>query len=272
MQEQAPAQVLPQWHMREGSKQGSKHVRLGYNNQDAKLSQSFTIAKFGKTYHVGIVSDGCSGNPFFSHTEVGAHLGVLYSFRRIQELICSRVPLDQIPQVLYPSITEFMLDMTNKLMPSHIAWNYPLKVKDREHFNGQARLRTDYLAATLLGFIADEEDLVTFSAGDGVILINNDLNVIDQNDKPDYPVVSINSPGQGFTTNAHKMNGIQRLAISTDGLSGLMRNSQEFRDKLFSHQQGQSIGLQTLLNVTSMQSPEEMKDDCTVVTLLRANQ
>lgn len=269
--EEKAQQTLPQWRLREGTKQGTKHVRLGYNNQDAAVSQSFTIPAFGRTYHVGLVSDGCSGNPTFSHTEVGAHIGAIYSFRRIQELICARVPLAQIPQVLYPSITEFMLDMANKLMPSHVVWNYPIMLKDREKFNGQTRLRTDYLAATLLGFIADGEDLVIFSAGDGVILVNDNLNVIDQNDKPDYPVISINSPGQGFSTTVLKMNEVQRLAISTDGLGGLMENSPEFRNRLFDHQSGQITGLQTLLNITSMQAPEHMKDDCTVITLFRQN-
>ena len=267
----SPSQ-LPQWQLRQGSKQGSKHVRLGYNNQDAALCQSFTIQAFGKSYYVGLVSDGCSGNPAFSHTEVGANLGVVYSFRRIQELICARVPLAQIPQVLYPSITEFFLDMTNKLMPSHIVWNYPTRVKDREKFTGQNRLRTDYLAATLLGFITDGAELVTFSAGDGIILVNDDLTVIDQDDKPDYPVISINSPGQGFVTKTYNMTEVDRLAVSTDGLSELVKGSPEFRNQLFNHQPGQPFGLQTFLNVTSMNLPEMMKDDCTVITLLRQTQ
>jgi hypothetical protein len=254
--------------LRDGSKQGTKHVRLGINNQDARVSQSISVPAFGKQYHVGIVSDGCTGQPLFSHTEVGAHLMSLYAYRRIQELICSKLPLQQIPQVLYPSVTEFMLDLTNKVMPSHVVWKYPIKVNDRENYSGQARFRTDYLAATIVGFISDEEDLVVFSAGDGVVLVNDDLTIIDHNDHPDYPVISVNKPSNGFVTESYKMSEVNRVAVSSDGLKQLLQNL-EFRAKLFEFQGDKFHGLQTLLNVQSNNTPELMQDDCTVVTLAR---
>lgn len=257
--------------MRAGSKQGSKHVRLGINNQDAHVSQSITIPTFGKQFNIGLVSDGCTGQPLFSHTEVGAHLVSLYAYRRIQELICSRVQLAQIPQVLYPSITEFMLDLMTKVMPPHVVWNYPVKIKDREKYTGQTRFRTDYLAATILGFISDGEDLVIFSAGDGVILVNDDLTIIDQDDKPEYPVISVNKPGQGFVTTSYRMCDVDRVAISTDGLKLPLQNS-EFRNQLFQFKPELYLGLQTLLNITFNNSPELMLDDCTVVTLVKGKQ
>lgn len=258
--------------MRSGSKHGTKHARLGINNQDARVSQFFTVPAFAnKQYHVGLVSDGCTGNPLVSHTEVGAHLLSLYAYRRIQELICAKVPMEQIPMVLYPSLTEFMLDLTTKVMPQHVVFNYPFPIRKREHYTGQAIFRTDFLAATLLGFISDGTDLTVFSAGDGVILINDNLTVIDQNDEPSYPVISVNQPGKGFVTQSYRMSDVERVAISSDGLKDLLQNA-VFRNELFGHKPDQVQGLQTLLNLTSINSPELMQDDCTAVTLFKQTQ
>ncbi len=255
--------------VRGGSRQGVRHVRLNQNNQDALVFQTISVPQFGKTYSIGLVSDGCSGHPGFSHSEVGAHLMSLYAYRRIQELICSRVAIESIPLVLYPSLTEFLLDIMTKVMPSHIVWNYPLKLKDRESWNGQTRFRYDYLSATLLGFVSDGETIVVFSAGDGVILVNDNLTIIDQNDHPDYPSISVNKPISGFSVSVYKTADISRLAIATDGLGELLRN-QEFRSELFEFQRGKTLGLQTLLSVTSNKQPELMGDDCTVVALEKA--
>jgi Protein phosphatase 2C len=252
--------------VRVGSRQGSKHVRLNLNNQDAHVFQSFEVPSYGKKYHVGLVSDGCSGQPAFSHSEVGAHLMALYAYRRIQELICAGVAIEQIPTVLYPSITEFILDIMTKVMPPNIVWKYPIKLEDRENWTGQNRFRVDYLSATLLGFITDGEYLVTFSAGDGLLLVNDDLVVIDQNNQPDYPSISLNKPGVGFISRIYMVSEINRVAIATDGLEKLLQDV-EFRNKIFATNPGKVLGLQTLLNVTSTQNPELMSDDCTVVTL-----
>jgi hypothetical protein len=57
------------WLLRGGSRHGTKHIRLNQSNQDAFTMQCFSVPSYQKNYHVGLVSDGCSGNPAFSHTE-----------------------------------------------------------------------------------------------------------------------------------------------------------------------------------------------------------
>jgi len=230
------------------------------------MLQTFFVPAFGKTYSIGLVSDGCSGNPTFSRSEVGANLMSAYAYRRIQELICSKVAIESIPLVLYPSITEFLLDMMTKIMPPHIVWNYPMVLKDRENWNGQARFKYDFLSATLLGFVSDGETIVVFSAGDGLVLVNDGFTVIDQDDHPDYPSISVNKPVGGFNISVYKTADVCRLAIATDGLKQLMQD-QEFRNKLFDFQRGKALGLNVLLSITNGQQPELMQDDCTVVTL-----
>lgn len=248
--------------MRKGSIQGTGHIRLRFNNQDAVLAESFSIPIFGKDYWVGLVSDGSTGNPLFSRTEVGANLTVLYAYRRIQELVCSGMPLDLIPVALYPSITEFLLEIMGRVMPESIIWPYPVGLPDREKWSSQRRFRNDYLAATLLGFISDGTQMVVFSAGDGVVLINDELTVIDQDDRPSYPAITINHAGVGFVVDVYNAEDVRRIAIASDGLKHLMQDS-DYVDQMFVRQP-ELMGLQFLLNTTDR--PELMKDDCSAIT------
>ena len=252
--------------VRSATHQGSKHIQFGINNQDCCIQETFIIPAFDKQYQVGIVSDGCTGIPGFSHTEVGSALLSAYAFGRIQELICSGAALDEIPRALFQALTEFIRDLAHKVMPPTILWSYPVKIKDREDWDSSTRFRADYLSATLLGFIADDQDLVVFSAGDGVILVNDQLEIIDQKDRPDYPANSINSPGKGFVTRAFKMQDVERLALASDGLKDLIGDPQ-FARAMFEHEGENPLGLQFLLNIWFSQVPEKMQDDCTVITL-----
>lgn len=252
--------------LRRATKQGSKHILLGLNNQDALEAQSFSIPTLSKTYHVGLVSDGCTGNPAWSHNEVGAHLLILYAYRRIQELICAGISMEDVPKALYPSCTEFLLDLLGKVVPSHIVWKYPTPPKGREAWGSQTRFKNDYLSATLVGFITDQESIVVFSAGDGVVIINNEVQSIDQNDRPEYLAISINEPNCGFVVTTRSFADVQRLAVMTDGLKKLTEDP-AFVAQMFGPAHKNALELQFLLNRTFNARPEHMKDDCTVVTL-----
>lgn len=253
-----------------GSHQGANHIRLGYNNQDAVISQKFFVSDFDKTYHVGLVSDGCSGIPFFSHTEVGSNLIVLYAFKRIQDYVASGLTVSEIPKVLFQSCTEFFLSLINLVMPSDIVWGYPITSPKLDSSSSRKRFRNEYLAATLVGYISDGDVVVTFSAGDGVIIVNNDINIIDQNDRPDYPVISINSPGQGFIVREYEYSKVSRISIMTDGLVDLIKSDAQFVDNLFTEAREGPRGITTFLNQVYELSAEKMKDDCTVVTFEKA--
>ena len=251
--------------MQAGSKQGSKHIRLGLNNQDARLAERFSVPAFDKDFRVGIVSDGCTGFPTFSRTEVGSNLLVLYAYRRIQEMVCSGMSVHEVAKALFPGITEFLWDLANKIMPPNIVWPYPVTLKKREGWTSQTRFQIDYLAATMIGFLDDGEDVIVFSSGDGIILVNDDIVVIDQNDQPQYPVISVNQATKGFDIKFYKTSNVRRLAVMTDGLKELVK-SLSFVDSLFTHLPDQTLGLQFLLNTTFENSQDVMSDDCTVVT------
>jgi hypothetical protein len=248
------------------TRHGSSHKRLNYNNQDALLSQQFTVPKTGKTYHVGLVSDGCSGNPNFSHNEVGSNLLVLYAYRRIQEYVSSGMNTKDIPNCLFQSITDFLLTLMNLIIPNNFVWEYPFKSPKLNSSNSRNRFRDEYLAATFLGFISDGEVVVTFSAGDGIILVNEEVLIIEQNDRPDYPVLSINNPVNGFVVNEYDYVKINRIAVMTDGLKGLL-SQDGFVDSIFSESKKGPMGLGVLMANKSDLYPDLMKDDCTIVAL-----
>lgn len=252
--------------IRGGSVQGSKHLQWGLRNQDSFLLESFSVPAFRKTYHVGLISDGCTGLPGFSRTEIGSGLLTMFSYARIQELVCCGIPVSDVPTVLYPAVTEFIRRLSDDVMPRTIVWPYPKAVSARQQWSSTERFRADVMSATILGLVCDEETTVVFSAGDGIILTNDNLDIIDQKDQPAYPAISINEPRRGFSIKVYATHEVKRLAVMTDGLKKLI-HEKEFRDHLFTHQADNAFGLQFLLNVLRNERPEDMEDDCTAVTL-----
>lgn len=261
--------------LRGGSIQGSKHIQWGINNQDDFLVQTFAVPALGKIFTVGLVSDGSTNLPALSRTEVGSRLLILFAFTRIQELLCSGAELEDIPLPLYRATAEFIRDLANKIMPPDVVWNYPFpndmmpaRHRNRLTWTAAKRFRIDYLSATLLGFISDGERAITFTAGDGIVIVDNQIHVIDQNDMPEYPAASINAPGKGFVVQVYSMADVQRLAVCTDGPKRLLENKM-FLDAIFTHQPESFMGLQTLLRLKYMEAPELMEDDCTIVALTK---
>ena len=257
--------------MRTGSVHGVKHARLGTNNQDAVLIQEFSIPRWGTTYRVGLISDGCSGIPAFTRSEVGAWLMVVNCLARIQELIVGGAKLEAIPVPLYHSVTNFMRGMANTIMPANIHWPYTVQFPGNNAFRNSLsstqRFTTDYLAATVAGFIDDGATLVTFRADDGVMIVNDDVFSVDQNNQPTYPALSVNAPGGGFAVEVYASADVTRLCLATDGLKDLLKVAGlDMPALLFDDDPGNPLGLQFLLNRLRKEYGEKMGDDCTVLT------
>lgn len=262
------------YRMRKGSVQGVRHVRLGINNQDAVLTQVFGVPKWGKTYRVALTSDGVSGMPAFTRSEVGSNIMVVYCLAKIQELIVGGVKLEEIPLPLYHAMTSFLRDFANMIMPPNIYWPFPIEFKGsneyRNHQKATQRFMADYLAATLIGFIDDGQTLVTFQAGDGTIIVNDNVLIVDQNDRPAYPSMSVNSPGGGFATNVYHSEDVLRIALASDGIEKLLPMPELGLPLiLFSDNPDDPLGLQYLLNRWRRDYGEMMDDDCTVAAMER---
>lgn len=77
--------------------------------------------------------------------------------------------------------------------------------------------------------IPNQDALVT-SSGDGVLAVNNQIILIEQNDKPDYLAYHLNlSFDEWFNQHAetHFFQEVSNLAISTDGVLSFAKNSTE---------------------------------------------
>lgn len=268
--------MQPTYLLRSGTVQGVKHAKLGMNNQDAVLALEFAIPSWGTNYRIGLVSDGCSGIPAFTRSEVGANLLVVFCLARIQELIVGGAKMEEIPLPLYHAVTNFLRNLANMVMPSNVYWPFPMQFTGaNEYRNLQTapqRFMTDYLAATILGFVDDGQTLVTFQAGDGVLLINDEVHIVDQNDQPDYPALSVNSPGLGFQVNIYPSAEILRIGLATDGAEELLAIPDVgLLHRMFDDTPGNPMGLQYLLNRLRKQHGDKLGDDCTVLTMERTN-
>ncbi|MFA5020975.1 MAG: protein phosphatase 2C domain-containing protein, partial [Patescibacteria group bacterium] len=131
---------------------------------------------------------------------------------------------------------------------------------------------SNYLCCTIVGFVMDDESAVIFSAGDGVIMIDDRINRINQDDRPSYLGLSLVDSRflkldgvelpKSFNIQEIELGQINRFAVCTDGVTdGILK--QVFG--LAGPHSG-PLGLQRKLRVLTLRE-EPVEDDCTVITI-----
>lgn len=173
-----------------GSIQGYTHKKLEYNNQD------FVLVNEEENYTLGLIADGCGSG---SNSEVGAQLGLYY-------------------------ITKFIKEN------NQIDWKANLKSKLIKYSQNLANLHSEnskeftknFLLYTIIGFFIQEDILTIFSCGDGVIIVDDNIQIIDQNNQPKY----INNElirGETVDFNFQELTYThQTIILGSDGLVDLM--------------------------------------------------
>jgi hypothetical protein len=198
---------------------------------------------------IGVVCDGCSEG---MRSEVGASLGAHYLAVQAAQLLEQKTSLADLPDVLYRRLIDYLEHLTELSMP-------PNRV-------GFVR---DHLLFTVLMLIITKEGAVVLSAGDGLILMDEQIECIDQNNMPFYIAYhllpdalppSFQMP-QGFQVRT--VTQWQHLAIASDG----------FVLDLLSNVWGMSHvrGLQRKMNVWAEQG-RHFRDDATLITIERVNE
>lgn len=264
----------PTYRIRHGSVLGVEHARMGINNQDAVQSLEFAVPAWERSFRTGIVSDGCTGIPAFTRSEVGSNLLAVFCLARIQELILGGASIEQIPLPLYHHVTGFLRTLAGMVMPPNVLWKYPdVKFPKGQEYRtslkANQRFMIDYLTATIVGFVDDGEQLVTFQAGDGTIIINGEPFVVDQNDMPEYPALTIDTPGGGFEVKTYDSASVQRIVLASDGIEKLLEVDElDLPERLFDNP-GNPMAMQWLLNRLRKDYGVYMSDDCTVLTMER---
>lgn len=228
--------------VRAGQVIGRDHMLRQANAQD-----SYTVME--RDGHViGVVCDGCGGG---EHSEVGATLAAQYIAGQVAEMIGSGVTLDNIPGELYGRTVRFLDYLTVGMQPAN-----------------RTAFIQHYLLFTVVGVIANEHEAVIFSAGDGLVVVDDTVTKIDQSNTPAYIAYRLLDEEQigGFDMpdgfDVCRLAAWARLAVASDG----------FEVELLPEVWGitHSRGLQRKLNMWSNMG-RRFQDDATIITVERVD-
>lgn len=234
---------------------GRRHT-LNYENcQDSVAGFDGDIN--GQRTVIGIVCDGCSSG---KQSEVGANFASSFLIREAWKVLSIEKPVKDIPLILYNELIKVLRDYVSAFAPINPA--------------DKVDLISNTLLFTVLGFILTPRQTVVFSAGDGVVVVNDRIKIIDQNNAPMYPAYdlldanhlpsAIRLPGT-FTSVPIRTSTINRLAIGTDAWKdeqGLLKEIWEIP---------QPEGLQRRLNVWSDEQ-HRFYDDVSIITVESVNE
>lgn len=229
---------------------GIDHKLLGKNNQDSFYHACVTVEK--TNYAFGVVCDGCSAG---ARSETGAHLMVSYIASEIPMMLQVGVPMEEIPGALFSRCIGYL-----SAIASMTSMGDPIK---------RINFIINHLLCTIIGFIADNEKITFFSAGDGVLVINDQFIQIDEDNKPRYLAYHLvdrkyltakeGIVPEAFVVQTYQMSEIKRFAVCSDGMLS------EAVGALWGHTEDE-LGVQRSLKVLSRRKLT-FKDDCTAIVV-----
>jgi len=227
-----------------GTIQGAAHRKLDYNNQDAvEVFESENVL-------IGVVADGCGSG---TNSEVGAQLAV----KRITKIIYEKIKSN--------------VDWKSNLKSEMQVYS---KTLAELHDSSIARFVKDYLLFTLVGFVKIKDQLTLFSYGDGVIVIDGEISIIDQNNRPKYLNNELkNAEGADFEFQELKYKG-QKILIGSDGVEDIIEGINkkeiteysEFND-FVSDESNYTNPIQVSKFLQKYSKSDILKDDCTLIMI-----
>lgn len=145
---------------------GRNHLIDGKNCQDAFSLLSGQINE--DPFLIGFIADGCGDG---ERSETGAFLGVNFAANATRSLI-GLLPITQVNRVLYHQVQIMLRQVV-------IAQGF---IDPAE----EARFIKSHLLFTLLGFVIFKGQCLILSSGDGTVVIDDQIELIRQNNKPEY--------------------------------------------------------------------------------------
>ncbi|MDD3900675.1 MAG: protein phosphatase 2C domain-containing protein [Fermentimonas sp.] len=219
-----------------GSIIGSVHHKMCYNNQD------HYIVEQNDDYIIGLVADGCGSG---ANSEVGAKLCLQFIRSFISHAIRSNAHWKETLEIEIHKYLEQLVTLHNPANSNHFI-----------HEN---------LLFTLVGFVVYNDEVTLFNAGDGVICINHDIKVIDQNNQPKYIAYGLQEKGQYMNFESYPIIEVSQLLVSSDGLEDLLEKNisinELFNDDFFVKEVNLNAWLYGLLNKNVLQ------DDTSIVMI-----
>ncbi len=240
------------FRVRKGLVPGRNHIVEASNCQDALTYSAFGHGKH--SYIVGVIADGCGEG---KHSEVGAQLAVQYIPHEVQRLTRLNLPLEHIPQLLYANTIQFLRGVA-------AAYHF----SDVDEY---VAFVNHYLLFTIIGFILGPEETWVFAAGDGVVVLNEDIHLRDENNTPSYigyhlvdrRYLHANASPLETTFDVYRLpsNELERLAVGSDAWIA----EQPLLEQVWGVS-GEN-GLQLLMNGWS--DAKHFKDDASLIVVER---
>lgn len=180
---------------------GRDHAVKRRNCQDACAAGVEGEAAFG------VVSDGCGEG---AASEVGAALTCAVAVEALRRSLAEGVPFDALPSIVLGAITAAMTPLAS-------AASDPA---------APSRFIRDHLLATLVAFVVSDEQAIVFACGDGVLMVDGEVLVFDEDNRPSY--LGYLLTGRSIEPRVHRFGRVDRIAVATDGvgaadLAGIVR-------------------------------------------------
>lgn len=252
-----------EFRVRKGTILGHGHARRAINNQDAVMLGGLSV---GETrFHYGAVLDGCTNKVVSgSRNEVGATLLSIFVVNEIHLMLQAGTAIHYIPANLYQRCIGYVNTVARQTVvgnPEHM-WEFIQR----------------FMLCTVLGYVMDETTLYVFNAGDGCIFYNNEVEIIEQNDMPQYLAYHCVDKSilgsaaaaleSSFTLRTYSVTDMRRFAIGTDGIKDLYKKDPGAIDGMWDYEPHARAGLQWWLNLRGRESAFE--DDTTVIAMQTA--
>jgi len=204
------------WIINKAIVAGTDHTFVKLNCQDFCRVEANEL----QTKICGVVCDGCSSGTM---SEVGAMLMGQYLLNFLMHLDFAYFDDESLQNIVQSRIVRFVNDIMDSVMyDSHIKE----KVSFLEH----------NMMATFIFCVIDKDKIFIGRCGDGVIILNDIVKVIDENDRPSY--IAYNCIPQNYKQNpfvtAEPVPSIQvqvdqifatKIVIATDGLRAAIVNN-----------------------------------------------
>lgn len=233
------------WTVNTASVIGTNHIWDKSNRQD------FVVTSEKDGYIYGVVCDGCGSG---RNSEFGACLIGNIVLRRLMTYGGIYFEKDMINHMRTSLQVQLILALEGVLF---------YMLADERDCDTKVKFIENYLLSTFLFFIADcgSGEVIVGSCGDGIIVTDNDVRIIDQSNMPHYIAYNL-VPKQYLV--AHELTGItvsllssdvKKIVIATDGVQPVL-NSEAWQQVLYG-----TTGRQLQRKFNVFQTKDKLFDD-----------
>lgn len=200
------------WTIQIGNVTGHRHLASFTNGQDAAgVTSDDALDSVGAT-----VCDGCGSSP---RSEVGANLISAYLVKQISTLFGRGCSPDCMPPILFSAVIDYIQ------MQLHLNCQ-PMNLEER------ARMINDFWLCSICGLAMNNKRGCVFWSGDPTFAIDDELVVIDEDNKPSYVAYKcLGDPSRFGVSESHIPTQFNTLEFDPSKVSKIMISSDGFTSR-----------------------------------------